>query len=172
MKTAKNILFWASTAVLVIAIVLLAAPKLFGVEFRAVLTGSMTPEIPVGSLVVIVPSKAENINVGDDITFVTKGNLVVTHRVVSIDRDKNEFTTWGIANGPDAIDGPNSYENIIGVVKLKFPVLGFIFSWLSTTKGKVACIAAIVVFYLLSNIIDILLKDRKDSKNSMLGAKH
>ena len=172
MKAAKRILFWVSTLTLTIAIALLAGPKLFGVEFRAVLTGSMTPEIPVGSLIVVVPTKAENIKVGDDITFVTKGNLVVTHRVVSIDREKNEFTTWGIANSPDATDGPNSYENIIGVVRFKLPVAGFVFSWLSTAKGKVVCISAIIIFFILSNMLEVLIKDRKACQKNMVGVKH
>jgi len=139
---------------------LIAVPKLFGVEFRAVLTGSMTPEITVGSLVVIVPAKAEEIKVGDDITFVTKGDKVVTHRVVKIDREKDEYTTWGIANDRTATDAPSKYENILGVVRFHLPVVGRVFSWLATTYGKVITATAIVAVYLLSCILGIWAKGK------------
>jgi len=162
MKMIKNILFWASTIALVIAIVLVAAPKLFGVELRAIVTGSMTPDIPVGSLVVIVPTAAEDIKVGDDISFMTVGDKVVTHRVVEIDRDKNEFVTWGIANDPNAKDAPNRYENILGVVRYHVPFAGMIFSWLATMQGKVISVTAIVVIYILSTIIGVWSKKEEE----------
>ncbi|MCL1797179.1 MAG: signal peptidase I [Eggerthellaceae bacterium] len=160
MKVIKNILFWVATISLVIAIALVALTRLGGVEFRAVATGSMTPEIPVGSLVVVVPTAAENIQIGDDITFVTKGDIVVTHRVVAIDREKNEFTTWGIANARSAVDAPSRYENIIGVVKLHIPGAGMLLVWLSTLQAKILVATGIVALYLLYCIVRIV--GRKD----------
>jgi len=161
-RIVKSLLFWISTVCLVIAILLIAVPKLFGVEFRAVLTGSMTPDIPVGALVVIVPTEAKNIKIGDDITFVTGSEKVVTHRVVRIDRAKNEFTTWGIANDPSAIDAPNKYENILGVVKIHIPFVGRIFGWIATLSGKIIMATAIIAIYMLTFIIGIWTKDRKE----------
>lgn len=161
MKVLKNILFWISTVCLVLAIATIAVPKLFGMEFRAVVSGSMTPEIPVGSLVVIVPTEAEDIKIGDDITFVNASELVVTHRVIDINRETNEFTTWGIANDSSAIDAPNKYENIIGVVKLHIPFVGRIFSWFSTMQGKIITATAIIATFLLSTILSIWSKDRE-----------
>ena len=161
LKIVKNLLFWISTVCLVTVILLIAIPKLFGVEFRAVLTGSMTPEIPVGSLVIIVPTAAEEIKIGDDITFVTGGEKIVTHRVVEIDREKNEFTTWGIANAPSAKDAPNKYENILGVVRGHIPFAGRIFSWIATLSGKIILATAILAIYMLTFIFGIWTKDRK-----------
>jgi len=163
MKIAKNILFWVSTALLILAIALVAVPKLFGVDFRAIVSGSMTPEIPVGSLVVIVPAEAEDIKVGDDISFVTAGEKVVTHRVVKIDREKNEFTTWGIANDPTAKDAPSKYENILGVVRLHIPVLGRVFSWFAPLSNKIIAITVIVAIYLLSAIVGLWTKNKKEA---------
>ena len=160
-KLVKNMLFWTSTVLLVVAILLIAIPKLFGIEFRAVITGSMTPEIPVGSLVVIVPTKAEDIKVGDDITFISVGEKIVTHRVIEINHEKNEFITWGIANDKSAIDAPNKYENILGVAKLHIPLAGRIFSWFSTAYGKIIAMTGIVAVYILSCILGIWSKDKK-----------
>lgn len=161
MKTVKNILFWVTTVSLVFAILLVAVPKFFGVELRAVVTGSMEPELPVGSLVVIVPTEAEKLVVGNDVAFVTQGEKVVTHRLISIDIQNNEFVTRGIANDMNAIDPPNKYENIIGVVKLHIPYLGFLFSWLATLQGKIIAATIIVAIYVLSCILNIWTKDRK-----------
>ena len=161
MKILKNILFWSTTVFLLFAILIIAIPKLFGVEFRAVVTGSMTPEIPVGSLVVIVPTKAEDIEIGNDITFIIPDGTAVTHRVIEIDREKNEFTTWGIANDKSAIEAANKYENILGVVRIHIPVLGQIFSWLATLHGKIITVTAILAAYILSYIVGIWTKDKK-----------
>jgi len=160
----KTILFWISTVCLVLAIALVAVPRVSGVEFRAIITGSMTPEIPVGSLIVIVPTKADDIKVGDDISFVTAGDKVVTHRVVEIDREKNEFITWGIANDPSARDAPNRYENIIGVVRFHTPHMGRAFSWFSTTHGKIITVTIIAAVYILSAMIGIWTK-KENGKN-------
>lgn len=169
MKIAKNILFWTSTIFLVLAIALVAVPRLFGVDFRAIITGSMTPEIPVGSLVVIVPAKAGDIKVGDDISFVTAGEKVVTHRVVKIDREKNEFTTWGIANDPAATDAPSKYENILGVVRLHIPVLGRVFSWFAPLSGKILAATVIAAVYVLSMIIGLWARNKKETSPACAG---
>ncbi|MDR2714255.1 MAG: signal peptidase I [Coriobacteriales bacterium] len=164
MKLVKDILFWVSTVILVAAILAVAATKMAGVELRAVTTGSMTPEIPVGSLVIVVPTEADEIKLGDDITFVIPGDVVVTHRVVKIDREKNEFTTWGIANARSATDAPNKYENILGVVKLHLPLLGMLLVWLSTWTGKILAATAIIALYLLFAIIGVLTRREPDAE--------
>ena len=160
-KIIKNVLFGLTIVCLILAIAAIGVPKLFGVQFRTVMTGSMTPEIPVGSLVVVVPTKAEDIKVGDDITFVKAGDMVVTHRVVKIDRAKDEYTTWGIANDKNAVDAPSKYKNIIGVVRLHIPVIGKLFSWFSTVHGKIIAVTAIIAAFILSAILEIWVRDRR-----------
>ena len=158
MRRRKNIAFWITTICLAAVIILIAGAKLTGIELRAVATGSMTPDIPVGSLVVIVPTKAEDIKVGNDITFLTQGDITVTHRVVEIDREKNEFTTWGIANDLSAIDAPSKYENILGIVRLHIPFAGRAFVWLSGLHGKIIMITAIISLYLVYSIVNVFRK--------------
>jgi len=54
-----------------------------------VLSGSMRPTLPVGSIVVVTPQPLDDIRVGDIITFQEPGDRLVleTHRVVRILRD-------------------------------------------------------------------------------------
>ncbi len=133
----------------------------FGIEVKAVLTGSMEPELPVGSLVFIKPTAYENINIGDDITFVRDESLtLITHRVISKDDLTKQITTKGLTN--NISDPPTSYENIVGKVIFDIPYIGYIIIFASDLKGKIIlCIFAttLILFSFLFN------KDDQKNKN-------
>lgn len=152
MKKILNILSTLLLAVLIIVLITVLVAKLgFGVEMKAVLTSSMEPELPVGSLLVITPASYEEIEIGDDITFVRDENLtLVTHRVIEKDDERQYITTQGIAN--NTADNPTSYENVVGKVKFHIPYIGYLVIWTSDLKGKIICciiIAALVAIGLL-----------------------
>lgn len=73
-------------------------------EYRTLtmLTGSMVPQFPVGSVVVVTPEPVASLRPGQVITYraPTDDRRVVTHRVVSVDRSgpKPVITTKGDAN--------------------------------------------------------------------------
>lgn len=77
-------------------------PRTGAYRTLTVLTGSMTPAYPPGSIIVIAPVKVWDVKRGDVITYnaPTAGSPVVTHRVVSIrQRDgKRLVVTKGDAN--------------------------------------------------------------------------
>jgi signal peptidase len=93
-------------AVSVVAVAVIV-PRLTGSTPMTVLTGSMAPSYPPGTLVVVRPGPADNITFGDAITYQLRSGepTVVTHRVVGVGYDgKGErvFTTQGDANeSPD-----------------------------------------------------------------------
>lgn len=105
---------WRSLAWLVIlaavAVISLAVlvPRLGGATPYNVLTGSMAPGLPPGTLLVVRPVDAENIGVGDVITYQVESGqaTLVTHRVVTQAFDAKGqpiFRTQGDANDvPDA----------------------------------------------------------------------
>jgi signal peptidase len=81
-----------------------AVPRLAGATPYAVLTGSMRPDLPPGTLVVVRPVDPEDIGVGTVITYqLASGEPdVVTHRVVEQGLDAKGapvFATQGDANG-------------------------------------------------------------------------
>jgi signal peptidase I len=97
------------TAVLVIAVgaaTLGAAQALGAIRLATVLTGSMAPGIPTGSIVLDTPTPVSQIAPGDVITFVAPEpyTRVVTHRIVEIDRSSGDsiVVTRGDAN--DTVD--------------------------------------------------------------------
>lgn len=106
-KTLGNIIFYMFF-VLLLAIIFIAVraksinrvPTLFGYKAFTVLTGSMSPTIEVGSLIIVKEVEVSNIGEWDIITFRNENtNNVTTHRVVEVNRDNRvKFITKGDAN--------------------------------------------------------------------------
>lgn len=80
-------------------------PKIGGYSLMCVISGSMEPEIPVNSLVLVKEASPEEIRQGDVISFYSTDPVldgaIVTHRVAEIISDDggSEFKTKGDANG-------------------------------------------------------------------------
>lgn len=126
---------------------------------RAVLTGSMEPDLPVGSLLIIVPTAYEEIEIGADITFIRDEKLtVVTHRVISKDESLKTLTTQGIAN--NSADKPVHYDNVLGKVSYDIPYIGYIMIVTNTMYGKI--IVGVVCLSLLGISLLFGSKDPKD----------
>lgn len=83
-------------------------PRIGGATPYTVLTGSMRPTMPPGTMVVVRPTPADQVRVGDVVTYQLRSGEpeVVTHRVIAIGIDGTGhpiFRTQGDANdAPDA----------------------------------------------------------------------
>lgn len=140
-------------AVMVITALAIVIPNLFGIKTLAVLSGSMEPNIHVGSMVYAVPTEPENIGPGDPISFVlNEQGTVVTHRVVEADRQSRHFIVRGDANNTDDAK-PVLYENVIGIVRLHIPMLGYVLGFVLTTRGKIIIGTVIVALILITLLI-------------------
>jgi len=141
---------------LILGILLFAIPRfLLKADMRGVLTGSMEPVYSVGSLVVDVRTDFDDIQVGDDIVYQrSDSGLVVTHRVIAIDKEHRMITTQGTANS--LADAPVSYSSVIGVIKFHVPLLGYALIWLSDLKGKIIAFTVIAALWFISVIISKL----------------
>ena len=110
-----------------IVLVLTVLPRLTGGAALNVLTGSMTPGIPVGSVVLIRPVDPGTLRVGDVATYQISpdSHALVTHRIIKIkgSGDDLRFIFKGDANrGPDSTPVPP--QAIRGEVWFHVPVLG------------------------------------------------
>ena len=118
--------FLALTVLL--AMLVIVVPLLAGAIPLTVLTGSMEPKLPPGTLVVVKPKPAEEIGVGEVITYQLRSGdpTVVTHRVVSVAYGSDgapRFTTQGDAN--DAVDAaPVEPVQVKGAVWYAVPWIG------------------------------------------------
>ncbi len=117
------------------ACVPLSVPRLLGYEIYNVVSGSMAPTIPTGSVVYVKACEPDEIKADDVIAF-RREDVVVTHRVVENYGFDGKLVTKGDANESKDFD-PVPYTDLIGTVRYHLPALGTIFSMLSSTAGKI-----------------------------------
>ena len=135
-------------------LIMLSAPRFVGLESYTVVSGSMEPEIPVGSAVYVKKRAFEEISEGDVITFLTEhGKMRVTHRVTAVDEEEKMFATKGDAN--DHADGQMvKWENVCGVVVCSLPGVGYLQNFLGSWHGKVAAAAVLAGLFLLAEFLE------------------
>jgi signal peptidase len=133
---AKHITY-AILAVLVGFVVLLAISPITGLRFDAILSGSMSPSMNVGDLVVVTPASANSLKVGDVIVFHSPiGDNLVCHRIIAITQEDGSlvFHTKGDSNeDPDPFTLQAS--SIVGKVQFCIPSMGYVVQWLRGPFG-------------------------------------
>lgn len=119
-----------------------------------VLTGSMAPTIPEGSIVVtFAVSEAADLKIGDIITFMPAENAttMLTHRIRMRGNDPETFITRGDANNVD--DSPVYIKNIVGKVLFHVPLIGFVIRASATTPGLIFIVSMFIAFCVLTELI-------------------
>ena len=131
------------TAVLVTgACLLLSADSLIGYRVLPVLSGSMEPAIPTGSLLVIRRQAPGSYRVGDAVAFRVpfRGNFLVAHRLTSL-RISAEGV-WTATTKGDANSNGDAWQislgNIEGKAVAAIPYLGYPVAWAKTSFGFLA----------------------------------
>ena len=150
------------TAILIGVIILLipmSTPRLFGYDMYNVVSGSMAPEIPVGSMIFVESVEAESI-VEDDIIAFYRNGSIITHRAVSNNIVEGKITTKGDANNVEDM-APVTYKEVIGRVKFHVPILGDLSSHLTSSFGKIYLLALIILGLLL-HLLAVRLRDILD----------
>ena len=163
-KVVKTIFIYVLAAAIIIAALLFAASatpskSLFGYRYYTVLTPSMEPTYRVGDMVFVKIENADNISVGDVITFnpSADGDAYLTHRVVEkLDDYQGSGVTCFKTKG-DANDSDDSFlideERVIGTVKFGIPVLGYIVRFVQLRwYFIVPLIILVIVFFRLIGI--------------------
>jgi signal peptidase I len=135
----------ALTAMLTIVI-----PAVLGARSYTVLTGSMRPHLPPGTLVASRPTPFADIRIGDIVTYQLRSGEpeLVTHRVIGLAADGDGarlLVTRGDAN--DVSDAaPVRAAQVRGVVIYAVPYAGYLNVWGSpTTKALIVGIVGLGV---------------------------
>ena len=137
--------------VLLLAVLVIVLPLMVGGSPLTVLTSSMDPKYPAGTLVVVKPTPASEIRIGDVITYQLYSGRpeVVTHRVVeriSASDGTVSFVTKGDANATPDVN-PVRDVQIRGTVWYAIPYLGWVNNWLTGERRAVVVpIVAAVLF--------------------------
>lgn len=118
---------------------LIAGIRIFGVQVYGVLTGSMEPTYPTGSMIYVKDVKAEDLRVNDVITFSISPGVIATHRIVEVVPDEQNptimrYRTKGDAN-KDVDAGLVSANNIIGKAIFVIPQMGYVANYIQQPPG-------------------------------------
>jgi len=170
-KSISNMAFYAALIAIVIGAVIFGGKsggrtQFFGFSYFEVLTGSMESMIPRGSLVVARQVPSSQIKTGDVITFLRSDEESVTHQVIDVVPNFNDsgapgFRTKGTDNlepDPDIV----AAANVLGVVKLHVPVLGFTLRWISENIKYVFILFILII--LASIAVRVFLGERKTER--------
>ena len=145
----------------VILLVAFAGVRLFGITPYAVLSGSMEPEYPTGSLIYVRDIDPADVAVGDAITFELESGTLVTHQVYEIDAEQRAFRTQGVANVDAAGDivhdaFPVPFESLIGTPVFCIPFLGYLNAFITSVPGLFALGALVLVLVALNLVVSLL----------------
>jgi signal peptidase I len=149
---------WAAAGFVIAVLLAAALPMALGGTSMVVRSGSMTPTIRTGDVVVVRPIAPTEAAIGDIVTFKDPAgsDRLLVHRVRAISRsgDEVEVITKGDANSTQehwkvAADGT------IGTVAYRVPALGFAVAWISSPAGRIGLVilpALLLALMLLTRI--------------------
>lgn len=130
-------------------------PRLGGGTPYAVLTGSMSPSMPPGTLVIIRDVDPAALRTGDVITFMPRENdtSVITHRVVGVGFDATgepTFRTKGDANDAPDVQLVHGYQ-VVGKRWYSVPYLGYVVVAVTAQQRALAIFlaAGALILYML-----------------------
>lgn len=170
-KTIKKI--WDILSTLVVAVVVLLAAvlvgsRLFGVRVFSVLSGSMEPNYPTGSLIFVKEVDPFTLKEGDVITFMLDEDTVATHRIVQVVPDEEDSSVVRFQTKGDANDAPDGslvhYKNVIGSPVFCVPGLGYVMNYIQHPPGTYVAISAFAVLLLLMLLPDLIFDSKKKDK--------
>lgn len=154
----RTVFVYLLAIIIVVSAVVFAADRtpdksIFGFRYYIVLTDSMLPEFASGDMVFVKLRNADNINVGDIITFNPSddSDAYLTHRVTEklIDYQGTGVTCFKTKG--DANDSDDSFlideGRVIGTVEFYVPKLGLIVRFIQLRWYFVAPIVILVVVF-------------------------
>lgn len=170
-KKVWNIVTTVLVTLVVLIAIALVGVRLVGIQAYVVLSGSMEPEYPTGSLLYVRSVDTNELEVGDVITFMIddKGTLA-THRIIEILPDEEDptvlrFRTKGDNN--DIEDGtPVHYLNVVGTPVFNIPKLGYVANFIQNPPGMYIAIGAAVILLILVFMPDMFKEEDEKNKKA------
>lgn len=151
-----------------------AVPDVGGWFPLIVLTDSMYPEIKSGDLIICHTVDAEEVAVGDVISFFDpagNGTSIVTHRVVEIVNEGGElqFRTRGDNNNTDdkVLVGA---DDLVGTYQSRIGGAGNVALFMQTTTGLIVCVVLPIILLVGYDIIRrrIYEKNKQDDTDALM----
>lgn len=140
----RLLVIWSVGGFVLLILLSASLPLAFGSRSMVVLSGSMTPAIRAGDVIVVQPLSPAEAEIGDIVTFQDpdRSGRVLVHRVRAVARHQGRysFTTQGDANTTQE-HWQVSRDGTIGSVAYLVPKLGFAVVWIGSPVGRICLIA-------------------------------
>jgi len=158
-----------------IVVALLAPAIIYAVPFvvsgyssSIIMSGSMDPAVPVGSVVVVNRVNPDRVKVGDIIVF-QKSDTKTIHRVVEkiVENDSYCFKTKGDAN-EDPDPGLVQPEQVQGSLLLNIPYYGYLLYFAGAPIGFLFMVivpAALLIGNEVKKIVQLKKEEKSEQKN-------
>lgn len=157
------------TILTVIAGFVILGPRIIGYNPYIILSGSMYPDIPTGS-VAIVHVTDKNADIGDVIAYQLNDGVPVIHRIVDKNEETGNYIMKGDANNTiDAIEVEQS--QIIGRFVKCIPYAGYILQYFEYPQLHIGGLAFpgpilfLISAILILNVADSLLSENEEEEN-------
>jgi signal peptidase len=160
---AGALLCWCAGGFCFALLIAAVAPMALGLHTYTVRSGSMTPAIRTGDIVVDQPISPTDAAAGDIVTFKDPegSDRLITHRARAISRsgDRIDFVTRGDAN--------NTLEHWsvpangrIGRVLFRVPAIGYPLTWIGSGLGRLGLIVIPALALLCLGLVRIWAPER------------
>lgn len=135
-----------------LAVVLIVIPKATGSTPLTVLTQSMEPTLPPGTLLVVKPAPLEDIRIGEVVTYqiVSGQPAVISHRVVAVESSSDGARTFVLKgdNNAEPDPSPVTAAQVRGVVWYSIPEVGYVNQLVNGSRGwLIPVVAGILLAY-------------------------
>lgn len=140
--------------------------KIFGIQSMVVLTGSMSPVIPQGSLV--FAQKLDVYTVRDVISYQVDG-ITVSHRIVEVVKENGSilYRTKGDAN--NTIDEALVQQSqVLGKIQYGLMNIGNFILFLKTPTGFVSFIIVPLIMFVIAELWTIKKEIEKETEKKVL----
>jgi len=151
--------FVALCVALFAAVLLIVIPAVTGSQPYTVLTNSMAPKYPPGTLLIVEPVEFDSLKLGDVITYQLKSGepAVVTHRIVSVgvnqDGDRTLITKGDNNTLEDEV--PVQKVQVRGKLLYAVPHVGWAANWMENNnrEGVAKWLAVGLIGYGVASIV-------------------
>ena len=143
----------------------LIIPQRMGYQTYHIMSGSMEPEIPEGSLIYVETVRPAEIEPGDVIVY-NLDSSVVAHRVVENRVVSGEFVTKGDANEAEDMSTV-PYSALLGRVKHHVDSLGSFMMLYTSSVGKVYVLAFALCGVLFNVLAERLRARRREEQQAL-----
>lgn len=167
-KTALRVISALATCVVILLAILFAGVRVLGIDVLTILSPSMEPQYPTGSLIYLVDVDPSELRVNDVITFRLSPSMTATHRIIELVPDAEDPTITRFRTKGDSNNAPDGslveYGDIVGKPVLCIPYLGYLAQYIQTPPGCYVAIGTGLALILFVMTVDAVTGDKTNVK--------